>query len=431
MENETGLKYLRRRKGTTVTFLFIPAFLITYLASLYYFELFTSNVFALAAIFYSVILAISIFARFPLALSYDPAKYCAVTGSEPTVTITIPVFNEEKSIVDTVNSAISVDYPPEKIQVIVVNDGSTDSTRALLERFALGNPNRFTLINFERNQGKRAAMYESFVRATGEIIVTMDSDTVVKPNAIKEIVKPFVDSNISGVCGHVDVKGPRKLLERIQAANYFLSFHLYKKSESAFNSVICLSGPLAAYRKDQVLPLMDEWYNQTFLGKRCTFGDDRGLTTLLLRTGKKLVYTPAALAETGCPVTFLKIWKQRLRWKRSYYREMFWLSKFAYKKRKAGFSVLHYSYYAMSMVSPIVSIFYLFMLPFISSSIVPTMVYLIGLAVISVLYAFYVKIYTTMPISWMIVWWLFNSFVLNWGTFYVWFTLNNTKWMTR
>jgi hyaluronan synthase len=429
-------KYLRRRKHKRVSVAVVIFFLATFVGIVAYKAvtlefLGSQNLAREYAIIlaYTVISSVVVLIRFPMAIRYDPTKYLPIKY-EPTVSIVIPAYNEEDIIADTIRDALATDYPREKFEVIVVNDGSKDRTGEIVREIGARN-SQVVFIDSKANLGKREALYLGFTRARGEVVVTIDSDTSIDPDCVREIVKPFYDKTVGGVCGHTQIKNKENFYGKIQESNYFIGFHLYKKAESLFNSVFCLSGCASAYRRSIVLGFLEEWRNQHFLGQRCTFGEDRGLTTLMLKSKAKIIYTPAALAATHAPDSFRKLWKQRLRWRRSFFRETFWQAKFLFRKRPLGASLMFYTYSAMTFVTPFLSFYYMILLPIISHSLLPTLVYLLGLFLVSVLYTFYAKIYTTFPAYWTIGWWMFNTFVLSWGSIYAWMTLTNQRWLTR
>ena len=113
----------------------------------------------------------------------------------------------------------------------------------------------------------------------------------------------------------------------MQWARYWLAFHIEKASQSPYSSVTCCSGPFSAYRKEYLMEYLDEWNNQYFLGNKCTYGDDRGLTTLMLRNGYKVRFSKYAMCLTNVPTTLKIFIKQQIRWKKSFIRENYYLFK--------------------------------------------------------------------------------------------------------
>ena len=339
--------YLHQRPLTGISALVVVSFLITFTGIILYkvFVIkFFGTSFAISTNYfviltYTVISSLVVLMRFPIALKYDPTKFLR-NEYVPTVTVIIPAYNEEAIIEETIRDTLKTRYPQDKLEILVVDDGSKDKTGEIIKRLAEEEP-RVTSVMFAKNAGKREALCYGFAHAKGEIVVTIDSDTSVHPECIREVVKPFMDKEVGGVCGHTDVKNQDNFYGRIQQSNYFIGFHLYKKAESLYGSIFCLSGCISAYRKSLVMTFLEEWKNQYFLGQRCTFGEDRGLTTLKLKTKAKVIYTTAAISRTFAPNTFKKLWKQRLRWRRSFFREPYWQAKFMFRRSIASAALIY------------------------------------------------------------------------------------------
>ena len=211
----------------------------------------------------------------------------------PGVTIIIPCFNEEQWIARTIRSCVNQDYPIDKLEILVVDDCSTDGSveeirRTIQElerdnaRFRIGE--RVRLIVQEKNGGKREALSAGALQAQHELLVFVDSDSFLDMFAIRNLVQPFRDPKMGGVSGRTDVANAyTNGLNKMQAVRYYIAFRIMKAAESVFDTVTCLSGPLSCYRKDIVLENLSAWRNQKFLGQRATFGDDRSMTNFVLR----------------------------------------------------------------------------------------------------------------------------------------------------
>ena len=155
-----------------------------------------------------------------------------------------------------------------------------------------------------------------------KVIVTTDSDTILDTSAIKELVYQCNDTDVGAVAGQIDIwNSSESLLAHIVAYRYWLSFNLERASESFWKTVMCVAGPMACYKVSVLSEILDSWYNQKFLGQRCTFGDDRHLTNRVLLTGKKVVYTKYAKGYTDTPSNWGIYLKQQTRWSKSYFRE--------------------------------------------------------------------------------------------------------------
>jgi hyaluronan synthase/N-acetylglucosaminyltransferase len=161
------------------------------------------------------------------------------------------------------------------------------------------------------------------------VIVTVDSDTVLhSPHAIAEIVRDFADERVGAVTGDVGVRNKRiNLLTRLISYRYWTAFNQERAAQSLFSAVLCCSGPFSAYRRSVVERIKDPYVTQEFLGQRCTFGDDRHLTNLVLEQGYRVRFQERAKAITHVPKTLGAYLRQQVRWNKSFYREMIWTAR--------------------------------------------------------------------------------------------------------
>jgi hyaluronan synthase len=269
---------------------------------------------------YTITVTSYVFSRFLLAALYRPPRD---VGLEPSVAIVVPAYNEGEAVARTIHSCLTLDYPQDKLEVVVINDGSSDDTWEQMHRAAAHyDPGRVRCVDLGSNQGKRAAMAEGIRQTSAEILVFVDSDSMPAPGAVRKLVQGFADEKVGAISGLTYVRNAsRNTLTRMQAARYYVSFQLLKAAESVVNAVSCCSGCFAAYRREAVLPLLERWEHQRFLGVECTYGDDRALTNMILRARWKAIYDAEAEAWTDAPHQYPKFFRQQLRWKKSWARE--------------------------------------------------------------------------------------------------------------
>jgi hyaluronan synthase len=240
----------------------------------------------------------------------------------PTLTVVIPAYNEGAMVMHSIESVVKAFYPREKLEIFVVDDGSTDDTWSYIGRAASRYPGRVTTVRLAKNQGKRAALAVGFRRARGEIIVTIDSDSVIDPDALLAIAGPFRDPRVGAVSGKVTVYNRRQgIIPRMLHVQYILSFDLMRAVESSYGTVYCCPGALTGYRTSVVRQVLDGWMKQTFLGAPCTYGEDRAITNLVLAAGYNTVYQRSAQVRTMAPGNYRQLCRMFLRWDRSYIRE--------------------------------------------------------------------------------------------------------------
>ena len=300
-------------------------------------------------ILYGAVSMTHLFIQLHFAHSHYIKKQVQKEGGRisPSVAIIIPSYNEQAGALSRcVESCLNQNYAG-KIKVLLLDDGSRDAGafESVGAQFS-SNP-MFEAIRFERNRGKREVQKEGFDRSdNSDVIVTIDSDTVLHADAIFRLVQPFCDPHIGAVTGDVHaIKTPR-LLSRLIDVRYWTAFNQERSAQSLFSSVLCCSGPLSAYRTEIIRKVKWRYVNQAFLGRKCTYGDDRHLTNLVLEDGYGVVFEPYAKAKTGIPENFTGFLRQQARWNRSFYREMLWTFRLIWKRR---FNVPPYMAYDLLM----------------------------------------------------------------------------------
>lgn len=257
--------------------------------------------------------------------------------SAPFLTVIIPAYNEGAMVGKSIESVAAARYPVDRLEIFVIDDGSRDDTWTHITRAAERHPGLVTAVRFDKNQGKRAALAEGFRKARGEIVVTIDSDSVIDADTLLAMAGPFRNNEVGAVAGRVGVYNRMEgLIPRMLHVRFTLSFDFLRAVQSTYGTVYCCPGALAAYRISVVRSVLDRWMNQTFLGGACTFGEDRALTNYILEKNYASVYQRSAMVHTIVPVTYEKLCKMFLRWDRSYVREEFRLGVIALKRPLAS-----------------------------------------------------------------------------------------------
>ncbi len=240
-----------------------------------------------------------------------------IEGYEPTITVVVPLFNEGRSIYDTIVSLVKLDYPQHKLQITVVDDCSTDDSYEWAQKAAAEYPNVRVLRN-PVNMGKRKGINHAVRESTAEIIVSVDSDVIVYPTALRELVARFTGPEIAAVGGRIHVSNPNEnWLTRLQTIKYYFGQEHLKNLERSIDQVMCLSGCLTAYRRHVLMELEPILENRNILGIPIKYGEDRFLTHMIVRHGYKTRLTMKAMCFTKAATTPTAYFNQQLRWKRS------------------------------------------------------------------------------------------------------------------
>ena len=385
---------------------------------------------------YSIIAAAFLLTRYLFGALYRPVPIDETFT--PGVSIVIPCFNEAQWIDKTILGCLNQDYPPDKLEVIIVDDCSTDGSAervaALVEKLKLeeeryGIEGRLRFIRMKQNLGKREAMAKGTLLACHELVAFVDSDSFLDPLAIRSLVQPFRDMKMAGVSGRTDVANTyTNGLTKMQAVRYFIAFRVLKAAESYFDSVTCLSGPLSCYRKDLVLRYLEPWLNQQFLGERATFGDDRSLTNFMLKK-HRTAYQDTAVCSTIVPNRYSVFLSQQMRWKRSWLRESLIASRFMWKK-EPFMALSFYMGVLVPLLAPLVVIYNLVYIP--AAHRVFPLTFLIGITLMALLMSM-AQLLLRKSSTWVYGLWfvMYYEAVLLWQMPVAWFTFWKSTWGTR
>ncbi|KAF4844413.1 Pantothenate transporter FEN2 [Colletotrichum siamense] len=261
---------------------------------------------------------------------YEPIPGIKDNHRLPTINVIIPAYNESEFVRNSISSVASSDYPKEKIHIIIVDDGSSDDTWSHIQYAAQealrSEPLlRCTTIQHEINRGKRQAMATAFTTATNEVIVTLDSDTILEKQALRNLVSPLVlDSDIGGVAGHLSVfnvhsEGWKSFIPRTLDCLFEQNGNIPRAAQSKYGFVTILPGAISAVRREASQPHAQDLVDAKFLGKPLRHGEDVQLTMNLLSDGWRLRYQSNAVVYTVAPETLRKAFLMYVRWERSNY----------------------------------------------------------------------------------------------------------------
>ncbi|MFF1911452.1 bifunctional polysaccharide deacetylase/glycosyltransferase family 2 protein [Streptomyces sp. NPDC058239] len=218
--------------------------------------------------------------------------------TEP-VSVIVPAYNEKECIANTLNSLAASTHP---IEIIVVDDGSTDDTAEIAE--SLGLPN--VRVVRQENAGKSAALNNGVRQARYDIVVMMDGDTVFEPDTVHRLVQPFGDPEVGAVAGNAKVGNRNTVIGAWQHIEYVMGFNLDRRMYDLLRCMPTIPGAIGAFRREDVLAVggMSE----------DTLAEDTDITIALHRAGRRVVYAEHARAWTEAPASLGQLWRQRYRW---------------------------------------------------------------------------------------------------------------------
>lgn len=272
-----------------------------------------------------------------LYFKYKPIK--SVSDEQlPVCTVIVPAYNEGKLVWHTLMSLAKSDYPEHKLQLLAIDDGSKDDTWHWIQQAKHILGDRLTIHKQPKNMGKRHALYHGFNVGRGDVFVTVDSDSIVKTNTLRNLVSPLVVKKECGaVAGNVRVLNTKKgIIPKMLNVSFVLSFEFIRSAESALGSVFCTPGALAAYRREAVMNCLPEWINQTFMGQVSDIGEDRAMTNMIIRQGYHVLFQKNAYVLTDVPEKYKGLYKMFIRWGRSNVRENIKMAKFVFTNFRKG-----------------------------------------------------------------------------------------------
>jgi len=352
----------------------------------------------------------------------------------PRVSVVIPAFNEGPMVERSIRSVAMSDYPKELLEIIVVDDGSRDDTFFHMQRLRREHADVIKLVRFTGNRGKREALCAGFRAATGEILVTIDSDSEIEPRTIHEMVAPFLaDADIGAVAGRVSVLNRDTVISRMLEVQYALAFDFGRAAQSTYRCVACCPGALSAFRREAVLPFLEEWADQKFLGRPVNHGEDQALTNIVLRQGYDTVYQRTAVVHTLAPVTYQQMSRMFVRWDRSFIVEGFAFARFMLTRYRTRNRVLPVVTFVVSNLRLFLYFYGLVHLPLLfgtelSALFHSALALLVG-AMFTALY--YLRIERSGRFLYGVLYAVYSMVLLQWVLPWALLTVRDERWGTR
>lgn len=255
------------------------------------------------ALYFEVFLLISFFEKRPASRTKNlPARF-------PSTTIIVPCWNEEQTIGGTLESLLALDYPAEKLRIMVVDDGSKDGTGTAARAYATAHPNRIEY-HYKENGGKWTALNFGIERCSSELVGCLDADSFVAPDALLEIVKVMEqDPDIMAITPAMKVNRPANLLEMMQATEYTFGI-FFKKMFDNLSAISVLPGPFSFYRR--------EVFERIGTFRHAHNTEDMEIAFRMHEHGMKIANAHTAYVYTNVPTTVRKLIKQRTRWSQGF-----------------------------------------------------------------------------------------------------------------
>lgn len=238
----------------------------------------------------------------------------------PTVAVAVPCWNEERTLPATLDSLLALDYPKDKLSIIVVDDGSKDKTLAIAKVYEHNHPSQIKVLAKE-NGGKHTAVNLALANSTSDLFGCLDADSFVTPSTLKAIVSYFdANSEIMAVTPCIHIKNPKSFIQRMQAIEYLMGVFL-RKAYGQLDAIQVTPGPFSIFRKS-IFSTIGNYH-------KAHNTEDFEITLRMHKAHFKIANSHKALVYTIGPSTAKGFFFQRLRWARGFlenaldYRELF------------------------------------------------------------------------------------------------------------
>ncbi|HUH35881.1 MAG TPA: glycosyltransferase [Moheibacter sp.] len=354
----------------------------------------------------------------------------------PKTTVIIPAYNEGKLVFQTLLSIAKSDFPMDKLEIIAIDDGSSDDTWFWINKANSELGGQIKVHKQPQNKGKRWGLYHGFTHGNGEVFLTIDSDSIIEKNTIRNMVSPFVvDEKCGAVAGNVKVLNKDQgMIPRMLHVSFTFSFEFIRSAQSALGFVLCTPGALSAYRREAVFHCLNDWIHQKFLGQEATIGEDRAMTNMILKQGYDVKFQRNANVLTNTPISFRNLHKMFTRWGRSNVRETLMMSQFMFKNfrkgNKMGARFIFINQWMKLLLA--VPMFLMMFVFFLNNPLLYLCTVLVGAFVFSSIQVlFFSKRYNLSEALWAYPYSLFYLFALCWIFPFAITTVRNGGWLTR
>lgn len=248
----------------------------------------------------------------------------------PTVAVAVPCWNEEKTLASTLDSLLALDYPKDKLHIFVVDDGSTDKTHEIAERYAQQHQAVVTAIRKE-NGGKHTAVNLALERSTADIFGCLDADSFVAPHTLKTIVTYFDrNKDVMAVTPCIHIRKPKTFIQRMQAIEYLMGVFV-RKAFGALDAIQVTPGPFSMFKKE-VFETIGGYH-------KAHNTEDFEITLRMHKNHLKIANSHKALVYTVGPATAKGFFYQRLRWARGFLENSLDYKELFFKKEYGNFGM--------------------------------------------------------------------------------------------
>lgn len=277
----------------------------------------------------------------------------------PKVSVIVPAWNEEVGLVKTVQTILKSEY--RNVEVVVVNDGSTDASDLLMKEFLsqynpAHNDNIRVIYKYKDNEGKGKALNDGIMLSSGDLIVSIDADCILLPDTVGNFVKHFEDEKVMAAVGNVKIGNKDGILEMLQYLEFLFSFY-FKKADSLFNTIYIIGGAAGAFRRS-VFDTVGFYSSENIT-------EDIDFSVRIQKAGMRIVYAADAIVYTEAANTIRGLAAQRLRWKRGRFQTFYQHKKLFFSEHKKHNKLLSWLVLPLALFGDVQLFFEAFFLVFL------------------------------------------------------------------
>jgi cellulose synthase/poly-beta-1,6-N-acetylglucosamine synthase-like glycosyltransferase len=322
----------------------------------------------------------------------------------PKVSVLVPAWNEEVGLLTTIESILKSSY--QNYEVVVVNDGSTDNSNAMMKEYLTGKGKHHAekiIYHYQENGGKGSALNTAVHLSHGEILMSIDADCEVDQYAIENFVKHFADQEVKAAVGNVKIGNVSTFVGMAQYLEFLFSFY-FKKADSVLGSIYIIGGAAGAFRRE-VFEKLGGYHEHNIT-------EDIELTVRIQAAGMKIVYAADAIVYTEGANDIAGLKKQRLRWKRGRldtflrYRKLFFSTRKKHNTFLTWFAMPFAVFGDLELLFEIPFISFIILLAFLNHDFTPFIGTMIVVAFVFFVQMFSTKnrgfVYLLAPIGWLI-----------------------------
>lgn len=326
------------------------------------------NIFMKFAIILVSFFTIIIILRYIMFLFFSIMKTTEKTNTfhktnarQPKVSIIVPAYNEDVTIAVSIKSLVQQTY--KNLEIIIMDDGSSDQTYEISKKFEGTFKGKRIKVLTKKNGGKSRALNFAIERSSGELVMCVDADSKLEPDAVALLARYFQNKEIVAVAGSVFVSNRINIWTKLQALEYIEGLNMVRNAQAFLKLVNIIPGPIGMFRKDAVLEVGGYAHD--------TFAEDADLTLKLIKKNYKIDFEPDAIAYTEAPDELLDLLKQRYRWTRGILQAIRKHSALLFSKKGAtswNFTIVLWYMLFEAIFWPFMDLFAMILLIYISLS---------------------------------------------------------------